>query len=253
MLWAPWPVPCQHHLGRHSGKHRLVWTEQQCKGERSRRQTTMRCSSDTGCPAAAPSLRATLAHPLVANGKAPPHQVLSFCRAFSWPEQLPKAQQRLYHPYQTPLLKINNCRFLHLDCERGWGKAPSSGGAAMPLHLSKGVCISAGHALGRKRAGLVWGTVGKLFPHAQRFLPAWERDTERNQCRDPCTLWYRVNWCGRKRKEVSETNLRSWISINPTEGFSHRKCVCWITEAINRADDPYRGFCAREEQGQRQP
>lgn len=136
MLWAPWPVPCQHHLGRHSGKHRLVWTEQQCKGERSRRQTTMRCSSDTGCPAAAPSLRATLAHPLVANGKAPPHQVLSFCRAFSWPEQLPKAQQRLYHPYQTPLLKINNCRFLHLDCERGWGKAPSSGGAAMPLHLS---------------------------------------------------------------------------------------------------------------------
>lgn len=45
----------------------------------------------------------------------------------------------LYHPCQMPLLKTNNPRFLHLSCERGWRKAPSSGafgGASMPSPLS---------------------------------------------------------------------------------------------------------------------
>lgn len=36
--------------------------------------------------------------------------------------------------------------------------------------------------------GLVWETGGKLLPCAQRLLPAWEGDTERNQHGDPGSL-----------------------------------------------------------------
>lgn len=59
-----------------------------------------------------------------------------------WPPQPSHCSlfwQWLYHGCQASLLKINNPRFLHLDCERGWRKAPSSGafgGASMPPPVS---------------------------------------------------------------------------------------------------------------------
>lgn len=51
-------------------------------------------------------------------------------------------------------------------------------------------------------------TGGKLFSHAQRLLPAWEGDMERNRRRGPCSLQHaeRTVVGGRGRK-FAEMNL----------------------------------------------